>query len=192
MATNQTKNYSLNQWALSDSVIMADFNADNEKVDEALSALSKRINSVENDTTLMINTVAKDAAQNLNTAMGMLSTVIPHVSSGSYVGTGTAGADNPNTLRFGFKPLFLVIITEDEKPNYAGTIRGIAPWFFVRPWKHTNKFYNGNTAANSFDTHVTWFGNGVSWYALAGNGTAATPSEQLNESGTTYHYIVIG
>lgn len=36
MATNQTPVYGLNQWELSDSVIMADFNADNAKIEQAL------------------------------------------------------------------------------------------------------------------------------------------------------------
>ena len=36
MATNQTEHYQLNQWELSDSVVMADFNADNAKIEQAL------------------------------------------------------------------------------------------------------------------------------------------------------------
>lgn len=159
MATNQTQHYGLNQWELSDSVVMADFNADNQKVDAALHSILSSI---------------------------------PHVCSGSYVGTGTSGADNPNTLDLGFAPLFLAIIQEDEYPVYAGTIRGVAPWLFIRPWQHTNKFYSGNTTANSFYTHVTWLDNGVSWYAQCENGTPAASGSQLNAEGVTYHYIAIG
>lgn len=170
MATNQTEHYSLNQWELSDSVVMAEFNDDNQKVDAALMGLSQKI-----DTT---------AAQ--------LAAAMPHVQSGSYIGTGTSGPDAPNTLTFGFKPVFVAIITEDEELKYAGTIRGIAPWLFVRPWKHTNKFYNGNTGANSFDTHVTWLNNGVSWYAQCGDGSDSTAGNQLNASGVIYHYVAIG
>ena len=159
MATNQTKHYGLNQWELTDSVVMAEFNADNQKVDDALHSILASI---------------------------------PHVCSGSYVGTGTSGADNPNTLELGFAPLFLAIITEDEKPNYAGTTRGIAPWLFIRPWRHTNKFYRGNTTANTFYTYVNWLDNGVSWYAQGDDGNPAGSGDQLNVEGITYHYIAIG
>ena len=36
MATNQTQHYGLNQWELSDSVVMEEFNADNAKIEQAL------------------------------------------------------------------------------------------------------------------------------------------------------------
>lgn len=36
MASNQTKNYGLSQWELTDDVRMEDFNADNAKIDAAL------------------------------------------------------------------------------------------------------------------------------------------------------------
>ena len=39
MATNQTTNYQLNQWQSTDQVQRTDFNADNAKIDAALSAL---------------------------------------------------------------------------------------------------------------------------------------------------------
>ena len=36
MASNQTPTYGLNQWSLEDQVIMAEFNADNAKIEQAL------------------------------------------------------------------------------------------------------------------------------------------------------------
>ena len=38
-ATNKTENYELNQWVGTDPVLMADFNADNAKIDAALAAV---------------------------------------------------------------------------------------------------------------------------------------------------------
>lgn len=38
-SSNKTENYSLNQWVGTDPVLMADFNADNVKIDEALLGL---------------------------------------------------------------------------------------------------------------------------------------------------------
>ena len=39
MASNHTEHYQLNQWSLDDPVQMEDFNADNRKVEQALTAL---------------------------------------------------------------------------------------------------------------------------------------------------------
>lgn len=36
MASGKTSNYQLNQWVTADQVLMADFNADNQKIDTAL------------------------------------------------------------------------------------------------------------------------------------------------------------
>lgn len=41
MATKHTEHYGLSQWELSDSVVMADFNEDNRKIDAALAAGTK-------------------------------------------------------------------------------------------------------------------------------------------------------
>jgi len=41
MASKHTEHYGLNQWELSDSVVMADFNEDNRKIDAALAAGTK-------------------------------------------------------------------------------------------------------------------------------------------------------
>ena len=40
-STNKTANYQLNQWVGSDPVLMADFNADNQKIDAALATIPK-------------------------------------------------------------------------------------------------------------------------------------------------------
>lgn len=155
MASNHTNNYSLNQWQLSDSVVMEDFNEDNRKIDAALAAGMK-------------------------------------VKNGSYVGTGLSGAENPNVLEFDFKPVFLAIVGEDEKPIYSDTHRGIAPWLFVRPWKYTNRFIYNTMNSNSYFTHVNWLDKGVAWYAQYNDGKPSSASSQLNASGVTYHYVAIG
>lgn len=43
MASGQTTNYGLNQWASEDPVLRKDFNEDNIKVDESLQAIEKQI-----------------------------------------------------------------------------------------------------------------------------------------------------
>ncbi len=178
MAANQTQNYALNQWKLSDSVVMADFNADNQKVDAALTTLNSRI-----------DTAVADAQQQLNTVAEQIRATIPHVQTGTYVGTGTSGEAHPNTLTFDFKPMYVAIVTEDGLPSrdLSGT-----PRIFIRPWKFTSNCGIAGNYDSSVYTFVTWLDNGLAWYSQYGNGTPHSPAFQFNESGVTYHYIAIG
>ena len=59
MASGQTSNYGLNQWAAEDPVLRTDFNQDNAKLDAALEGLEQTVAS------------------------------LPRLATGSYVGTGT-------------------------------------------------------------------------------------------------------
>lgn len=81
MASGQTTNYGLNQWAAEDPVLRTDFNQDNAKLDAALSQLSN-------------STARKGNCQ---------------IVSGTYVGTGTCGKNTPNRLTFEARPLLLAV-----------------------------------------------------------------------------------
>lgn len=171
MATNQTEHYSLNQWELTDSVIMAEFNADNQKLDAALSALDKRIDAA-----------VADATQNLNASIATVTAIIPHVQVGTYVGTGESGADHPNVITTPFRPKFVLVFKEG-----ADIYNGFDS-------ENCNIFIDGLTgfkAHNSIgvDSHVTFSDTGVSW---CHTGTTTTGIYQLNSEGVTYHYIAIG
>lgn len=89
------------------------------------------------------------------------------VVTGSYVGTGTYGADNPNTLRFVFAPK-LALVTAEGATGLGDT---------------TGMAWNGNPTVGT--KTVTVDGNSLSWH---GNSAA----NQLNTSGTRYYYTVIG
>ena len=153
MATNHTEVYELNQWVHSDSVLMAEFNEDNTKIEQALLDLKASM---------------------------------PKIATGSYVGTGTGGPENPNTLEFDFAPQLIFIIIEDIKPNDC------TPWTFMRPWKYCNAYAVNNSPSNSSYTYVTWTDNGVSWYGQYNDGKPVSGSGQLNTEGVTYHYIAMG
>lgn len=106
----------------------------------------------------------------------------PKVEVGSYVGTGTYGSSNPNSLTFGFEPK-LVVISPKRHAEKDGYIYGGIPWI------------NGNTTGCSYiivnnyssqKVYLSWDGKTVSWYST--NSAAS----QLNDSGITYYYIAIG
>ena len=106
--------------------------------------------------------------------------VIPTVkiATGSYVGTGTYGVDNPNTLTFPFEPKVVFIGYGDTE---AVTIRG--SFCFVR-----GAYTAGSTvsSSSSYTVLLEWDGNTVSWYSGTNQGV------QLNATGKTYYYVAIG
>ena len=163
MATNQTEHYALNQWALTDSVIMEEFNADNQKLDAALAALSQKIDD----------------------AVAQVKATIPRVQTGTYVGTGTCGADNPNTLTFDFTPKIVIISEENRIQNGSVIGRYITRLIAVHGSSicPADGSYAASATINS--AFLTWGENSLSWYGESVN-------TQGNYEGFTYHYIAIG
>lgn len=94
------------------------------------------------------------------------------VYTGSYVGTGTSGASNPNTLTFPFKPQMVFVSSSQRSYSTAPMLR------------NSSRSSTG-TGSSNLDITVQWTDNGVSWYA-------STIDHQLNYSGITYYYIALG
>ena len=99
------------------------------------------------------------------------------IETGSYVGTGTSGQSNPNTLTFSFEPKML-FIKDCAETSYAGVI--------------TPAIYPGesmgviNPSGTIRYATVQWGENSVSWFSNDG------AAYQLNGSGTTYSYLALG
>ena len=150
MATNYTEHYELNQWEPTDQVLRTDFNADNAKLDAALTDLAETAALLEASVVKLGNC---------------------RVETMSYVGTGTYGAEAPNTLTFSARPKFLII---------AG-IRAIV--FIWESGANTMVCSGaGNYDAGMSDLDVTWKGNQISYY---GHHVIA----QLNNNGSTYQVV---
>lgn len=94
----------------------------------------------------------------------------------SYVGTGVAGPDNPNTLTFDFPPKFFAIMKNKSNYNYRTfAIRGVG-WFS----------YVNNDGNNNYCI-IRWEGKTVSWYSYR-----SYTNQQYNDIGETYYAIAIG
>lgn len=113
------------------------------------------------------------------------------IATGSYTGTGTYGADNKNTLTFGFVPKLVVVCgAEVDAWSNANPIQCT----FVNP--HTvagSLISSGGNNANTAQTSVlavTFSGQTISWYN--NESSVSTAKKQLNVSGVTYNYIAIG
>lgn len=101
------------------------------------------------------------------------------VVTGSYVGTGTYGASNPNTLTFSFTPK-MVFIQALDSDNYR--IEAI----------YGKTLVNNSHSVSSpgISLNVEWEGNTMTWaYASS---TVSGAGGQLNTAGTTYLYIALG
>lgn len=98
------------------------------------------------------------------------------VQFGSYVGTGTYGYDNPNTLTFDFVPKLVII------SGY--TSNGYTTVTFVRGASSAGYPANG---VNYFSMKLSWKDKKVSWY-----NTSYDADQQANKSGYRYNYVAIG
>lgn len=169
---DKTANYNLPQWVGTDPIRMKPFNDAFDGIDLALKANADAIG--EKATAAALAALAKNLG------------VVGHnarVTWGSYTGTGTYGASNPNSLEFGFCPV-LVAITCDELGHYPAApsilLRGagLAPTLTAAS--------GGSMGAEYTALRPTWGDSGVSWYS------EKSVACQLNESGITYFYVVIG
>lgn len=108
------------------------------------------------------------------------------IETGSYVGTGTYGSSNPNSLTFDFTPK-LVIVTGVK--FVGGTLTSIIPSNSY--WEGCFIWIAGMVRTYVGDSNKTMeFGqseNTLSWYT---NGTSA--GNQCNTLNDTYAYIAIG
>lgn len=103
---------------------------------------------------------------------------IPMVSieTGSYVGTGTFGQSNPNTINFSLNPQMVVIIDT--------TTFGVSV-IMVNPCTAATK---SNTSSSGMGLHVTWGANSVYWYS----DNSPSANKQINVLNNRYYYIAIG
>lgn len=107
----------------------------------------------------------------------------PDIETGSYVGTGTYGQANPNTLTFGFAPKLVIIGGRNNQNTYGSTIAIMDSAFFMAI---AGKSSSLSPDSSSWEA-VSITGNSMSWYT-----TENSDSYQFNVSGESYHYIAIG
>ena len=124
------------------------------------------------------------------------------IATGSYVGTGTFGVDNPCSLTFPFSPKILIFFERHELRFNSGpfdmltpSLSSIGNYGVPRIWlANTNHQITGSVRSDYGDdgvyVQVSW-GVTTQWYAI-GQGKEPTAGTQLNISGQTYDYCAIG
>lgn len=92
------------------------------------------------------------------------------IETGSYVGTGTYGGNNKNSLTFGIEPL-VVMVCQSDSSSYAS---------FLNPCKKSAGYQNYGLS------NLTWSDKSLSW------NNQYNADYQLNSSNRTYYYIAFG
>lgn len=110
--------------------------------------------------------------QNAQTASGGAK-----IQTGSYVGTGTYGADNPCSLTFDFKPYLVVVVRGDYFDAILIAVNGMNVGSCTPS--------PSNTSAH---LPLSWGQTQLRWYTTQSN----APSTQLNGNGCTYNYVAVG
>lgn len=101
----------------------------------------------------------------------------PKVATGSYIGTGTSDASNPNSLTFDFEPQVLLIVRQDYI-DFGIWFNGSSNMRFFQNYSY-------------YGSEVTLTGNTISWY-YSGASSGEAPVRQLNIDQATYVYVAIG
>lgn len=103
----------------------------------------------------------------------------PGIEIGSYVGTGTFGSSNPNSLTFEFEPKLVFVHAGRFYPGSNRWEKG-----FIWAYKLSYTYVDGPTTNEK--VQFTLIDDTLSWY------TENSAMAQLNEFGITYYYIAIG
>ena len=107
------------------------------------------------------------------------------IATGSYTGTGTSGASNPNSLTFAFEPkaIFMWAVNNGIRlPNELAATTYIAAIPANNAYYYGGFDYPGQSRGQikrSID------GKTITWYST-------DPGYQLNSSAFTYYYLAIG
>ena len=103
---------------------------------------------------------------------------IPRMASGSYVGTGTYGSENPNHLDFGFSAKLVALTGNASNLLKIGTL-------FIGGQSTSHGIGVTSNSSSGLSMSVTWTDQGVSWYS-------GDEERQLNKSGVRYFYFALG
>ena len=112
----------------------------------------------------------------------------PKIETGSYVGTGTYGQANPNTLTFGFAPKLVIVFTKDYGLRPYGSSNGY--WYHSFLWTlGQDEILSASTGTNFLSVSTNGFT--FSWWYKSGV-SSKQAENQLNKENTTYGYVAIG
>lgn len=113
----------------------------------------------------------------------------PKIATGSYVGTGTYGKDNPTSLTFDFEPSLVVV----HMSGY-GLIPDGRNWVSSMLWTYGQTTASINGGSGGTGVIVEHSGNTLSWYNTSNALNQLNGGQQSSSgfSAYTYYYVAIG
>lgn len=195
-ATNGTSNACTIYYSTADDGYVTRLSA---KASVPASIVSGKVVIIPEGETTYVNSNDRNAYPDSGTVDGMTykylgipfdnAVTVPKIAVGSYVGTGTYGSSNPNSLTFDFSPMLLMIRNSQTKANPTFfSYSGKQPtWVDENSGGYATVTFSGNTVQWYSDKNDHWYGDGSS--SAVGN---SDPKRQLNISNVIYHYIAIG
>lgn len=142
-----------------------------------------------------VYTEGEDANGNVYSYLGIPyenAVTVPKVATGSYMGTGTVGSNNPNILTFDFVPKYVRIVCV-RIPQNLGYVASAMP--SDNSNYYTNEFLMGSI---SIDANTIYGPSQRMLIKKSADGktltwsSSQTAAEQYNVSGYTYYWIAIG
>ena len=130
-----------------------------------------------------------NAIKNLISANTTLANTKAKIATGSYKGTGTFGASNPNTLTFPFTPKVVLFFQDTRYRNGGGNATEVGLYF----WGVGAYWYNnsgGSKAASVSGNTMTWYS--TENYIAQMNDAGSPASATINAYDCVYKYIAIG
>lgn len=107
------------------------------------------------------------------TRLGQIGEGMTKIETGSYVGTGTYGSSNPNSLTFAFVPKVVFIYPEEPSQNASGVVAVYGTIYAIDYGTHQ-------------DISIIWADKQMSWYS------SSAPIRQFNDINVNYIYVAIG
>lgn len=111
------------------------------------------------------------------------------IEAGSYVGTGTYGSSNPNTLTFSFAPK-LVVISGTATNQFTDSLALISGNTKTGAMGYNNLSSGSGVFAGGI--RVSWNKNSVSWYVDDISNSNFSEHIQKNLEGQEYYYVALG
>jgi hypothetical protein len=112
---------------------------------------------------------------------------IARVASGSYVGTGTGGADNPTVLTFPFQPKVVYISLTGQTNRCDATLPLVYGSRIGLVYSATSSNWSTHS---TYPLNLVWEGNTLSLTYTLNN--TSLEQRQLNISGLTYDWVIWG
>lgn len=122
----------------------------------------------------------------------------------TYVGTGTYGPDNPNSLSFKSRPSFVVIFASqymggvyaaDRFPIMINGEKNIVAFdMFTEEYSEQSALFQGHdSSADSFGGKISADGKTLYWYFeyFSSSEKSSSPGAQFNREGTKYWVLVL-